>query len=125
MELSGIVRNELLLNGINFVEEFGAFQMTMTSGRRCWRCIIFTVENELVCCSQFPWKTSAAALSVLGQLNSEACLGCFLLKDSRVLYRCGAVVSDPLEVGETLISLLRLNGNTVCRFWERVKSCGG
>lgn len=27
--------------------------------------------------------------------------------------------------GETAISLLRLSGNTVCRYWERVRFCGG
>lgn len=125
MELSGIVRNEILMKGLSFTEEFGAFQLTMTSGQRCWRTLINVTETEIVCCSQFPWTAGAGALKTLNQLNCGLAVGCFLMKDGRVLFRCGAVVTDQLCAGEVLFSLLRLNGNTVCSYWERVKCCGG
>ena len=38
---------------------------------------------------------------------------------------CQDEVFDPLTAGETAISLLRMSGNTVCRYWERVRFCGG
>lgn len=125
MDYSGIVRNELSMRGLNFIEENGAFQLTMTSGQHCWRCLISTSGDRIVCCSQFPWNVGKSALTELDRLNSELSVGCFLTSGRRVIFRCGAVVQDPLTAGETAISLLRLNGDTVCRCWERVKCCGG
>ena len=117
MDYSEIVRSELLQRGLNFIEEYGAFQFTMSSRQRRWRTLLSSENNALICCAQFP-KT-------LNQLNAEAALGCFLLTEGRVVFRCGAEVFDPLTAGETAISLLRLSGNTVCRYWERVRFCGG
>ena len=96
MDYSEIVRSELLQRGLNFIEEYGAF----------------------------PW-ISGGCLKTLNQLNAETALGCFLLTEGHVVFRCGAEVFDPLTAGETAISLLRLSGNTVCRYWERVRFCGG
>ena len=40
MDYSEIVRNELLQRGLNFIEEYGAFQFTMSSGQRRWRTLL-------------------------------------------------------------------------------------
>lgn len=124
MDYSEIVRSELLQRGLNFIEEYDAFQFTMSSGQRRWRTLLSTENNALICCAQFPW-ISGGCLKTLNQLNAETALGCFLLTEGRVVFRCGAEVFDPLTAGETAISLLRLSGNTVCRYWERVRFCGG
>ena len=124
MDHSTIVRNELLLRGLRFVEEYGAFQFTMCSGQRRWRTLLTGASDELVCCSQFPWIRDGCA-AALNRFNSEIGTGCFLMMDQHVLFRCGAEILDPLCAGETAVALLRLSGNTVCRYWERVLRCGG
>ena len=55
MDYSEIVRSELLQRGLNFIEEYGAFQFTMSSGQRRWRTLLSAENNALICCAQFPW----------------------------------------------------------------------
>ncbi|MBP1579199.1 MAG: hypothetical protein J6B57_03825 [Oscillospiraceae bacterium] len=125
MDNSAIVRSELLLRGLDFIEESGAFQFTMKSGGKIWRSLISVGDEDIVCCAQFPWNAAKSALETLDSLNREVRLGCFFLKDGHVLYRCGAAITDPFAIGENAISLVRLNGGVVCRYWERVMCCGG
>ena len=80
MDYSEIVRSELLQRGLNFIEEYGAFQFTMSSGQRRWRTLLSAENNALICCAQFPW-ISGGCLKTLNQLNAEAALGCFLLTE--------------------------------------------
>ena len=54
MDYSEIVRSELLQRGLNFIEEYGAFQFTMSSGQRRWRTLLSAENNALICCAQFP-----------------------------------------------------------------------
>lgn len=122
MDYSGVIRNELALCGVRFKEENGAFQMTLSSGSRVWRCMLFTAGNDIVCCAQFPWRTGPGILPALDSLNGRLRNGCLFTDQGHVVLRCTAEVTDPMSAGEALRALLRSSGNTVCSCWNRIFS---
>ena len=122
MDLNGVVRSILLRRGIEFIEEHGAFQMTMCSGLRKWRCLLAVNHSDIICCAQFPWRAGLSSLGALNELNLGQSIGCFMVKDGHVVLRCGSEITDPLETEETVTALIRRCGVEVCRCWDRIYS---
>lgn len=122
MDLTVVLRSILLRRGIEFVEEHNAFQMTMCSGLRKWRCLLAVNGSDIMCCAQFPWKAGSATLQALNELNIGQSIGCFMVKDGRVVLRYSSEITDPLETEELVVSLIRRCGSEVCRCWDRIYS---
>lgn len=122
MDYYSVIRNELALHGVRFKEENGAFQMTLSSGSRVWRCMLFAAGNNIVCCAQFPWRTGRAILTELDSLNGRLRNGCLFTENGHVVLRFTAEITDPLSAGEAVIALLHSSGNTVCSCWNKIFS---
>ncbi len=125
MELYTLVKCGLDLHGIRYIEENGAFHMTMRSGPKKWRCLITVNGDDIICCAQFPWSAGGASLNELNMLNCTCGIGCFMLNGGHVVLRYGAESMDPMEAGELAVSLLKRCGDEVCRSWNRVYSIAG
>lgn len=122
MDYSGVIRNELAFLGVRFTEEYGAFQMIMSSGTRKWRCLLCAAGNDIVCCAQFPWRTGQGILPELDLINRGLRAGCLFTDKGHVVLRCTAQITDPLGAGEAIRALLLRTGNVMCSCWNRVFS---
>ncbi len=120
MKLYSILKSELGRRGITFVEEYGAFQMTMCSGTMKWRCLLTASGDDIICCAQFPWRAGTGTAKKLNDLNLTLNTGCFMVDKGYVILRCGMEINDPMECGEIAAMLLRRCGKEVCRCWNSV-----
>lgn len=120
MKLYSILKSELGRRGITFVEEYGAFQMTMRSGTMKWRCLLTASGDDIICCAQFPWRAGTGTAKKLNDLNLTLNTGCFMVDKGYVILRCGMEINDPMECGEIAAMLLRRCGKEVCRCWNSV-----
>ena len=124
MGLAGVLRTALRLHGLEFIEENGAFHMTMVSGSRRWRCYIAAQGDFLLCCAQFPWRVSGGlnTLRALKALNATLADGCLMVRDEHVMLRLGCEVWDAVTAGECAVRLLKRCGSEVCGLWDRIYS---
>ena len=70
--------------------------------------------------------SAAASIEIhkqaLNELNLGQSIGCFMVKDGRVVLRYSSEITDPLETEELVVSLIRRCGSEVCRCWDRIYS---